>query len=573
MSTQPTYPFSAIVGQDDFKLALLLNIIDPSLGGVLAMGDRGTGKTTTVRSLSELMSGEGTDFPFVNLPIGATEDRVLGSVNLETLINEKKQVVQPGLLAQADGGILYIDEVNLLNDYLMDVLLDAAATGGYHLEREAISQWMDSRFCLVGTMNPEEGELRPQLLDRFGLAVEITTPQDKPTRMQISERRIAFDTDPETFLSGYREAEQKICRQILNAKEGLPRISIPETCREQVADITIEHRTEGMRADILIQKAARAHAALNSRDTVTSEDVEIVAPLVLHHRSNQNDSGQAEPDNTNSDSGGNSSTGSSDGNQSSQPTSGQNSGQEQQFQPVDSEITLPLSRYLPESSTRGNALELPVTKQGIKNPDINQQDRTPDIPETVRHYLVRNTTKIHYKTRKAKTGLLLLFLVDSSGSMAKNRQIAYIKGIISQTLEQHKHRRIQYALVSLSGGEAQIQTRPTPDQSRFLDTLTALPTGGKTNMHSGVMRSAELIRQTGYNRPDNRDQVNLYIFTDGKFNTGGRDPFQSGVSQYRKHLKGLQHTEVIDTETSFVPLHMAKQFADAINANYRKVTV
>ena len=161
------FPFTAICGQDDFKLALLLCMIDPSLGGVLALGDKGTGKTTTVRALQSLMKNIESDFPFVNLPIGATEDRVLGSVHLETLINEKKLEVQKGLLSKAHQGILYIDEINLLNDYLMDVLLDASSSGGYFLERDTISQWLDSRFCLVGTMNPEEGDLRPQLLDRF----------------------------------------------------------------------------------------------------------------------------------------------------------------------------------------------------------------------------------------------------------------------------------------------------------------------------------------------------------------------------------------------------------------------
>ncbi len=195
MSDHKTFPYAAIVGQNNFKLALELSLVDRSIGGVLVSGDKGTGKTTTVRSLSALMR-EGNGFPFINLPVGASEDRVLGTVDIEKLINEKRQVLQRGLLAQANGGILYIDEVNLLPDYLTDILLDAAATGGYHLERDGLSAWQESRFSLVGTMNPEEGALRPQLLDRFGLGVDVKTPHDVAERVQIARRRIAFDSDP-----------------------------------------------------------------------------------------------------------------------------------------------------------------------------------------------------------------------------------------------------------------------------------------------------------------------------------------------------------------------------------------
>ncbi|SFW35009.1 ATP-binding protein [Chitinophaga sancti] len=277
------YPFTAICGQEDFKLALTLCMIDPGLGGVLALGDKGTGKTTTVRGLSQLLQ----DIPFVNLPIGATEDRVLGTVKLDVLLNEKRLEIQAGLLAAAHQGILYIDEVNLLSDYLMDVLLDAAATGGYYLERDTVSQWMESRFCLVGTMNPEEGNLRPQLLDRFGLSVHISTPTDKALRMEIVERRVAFDTDAAGFVKRFKSEEELLAAKIIAAQTLLPSVKLLPEIYEVVAELCIQHQVEGMRADILLMKAARAYAAYHGQKKVTAADVDTVQGFVLSHRSRQ----------------------------------------------------------------------------------------------------------------------------------------------------------------------------------------------------------------------------------------------------------------------------------------------
>lgn len=280
-----SFPFTAIYAQEDFKLALILCMIDPGLGGVLALGDKGTGKTTTVRGLSHLMQHGIADFPFVNLPIGATEDRVLGTIRLDILINEKRTEVQQGLLAAANQGILYIDEVNLLNDYLMDVLLDAAASGGYHLERDTISKWFESKFCLVGTMNPEEGELRPQLLDRFGLSVTVKTPMDRLDRMEIINRRLQFDTDTPDFLKKYETQEQQLAQQIMYARAQLKQVSYSDIILSNIADTCIQYQVEGLRADILLLKAARAHAAFYSKREVTTDDIHRVMPFVLSHRS------------------------------------------------------------------------------------------------------------------------------------------------------------------------------------------------------------------------------------------------------------------------------------------------
>jgi magnesium chelatase subunit I len=281
------FPFTAVCGQEDFKRALILCMIDPSLGGVLALGDKGTGKTTTARGLGSVMKKMDPEFPFVHLPIGATEDRVLGTLQLDTLIHEKKLVIQKGLLAAAHKGVLYIDEVNLLNDYLMDVLLDSAASGGYHLERDTISRWMESRFCLVGTMNPEEGELRPQLLDRFGLSVTVKTPAVKHLRMEIVQRRLQFDADPRAFYEQYREHEEELAGKIKAAQAQLPSVRLSSAIHEVITDTCIHHKVEGLRADILLMKASRAHAAFQNRTDVTKDDVQQIMHLVIAHRTKQ----------------------------------------------------------------------------------------------------------------------------------------------------------------------------------------------------------------------------------------------------------------------------------------------
>ncbi len=290
------FPFTAIVGQEDFKLCLILNLIDPTLGGVLATGDKGTGKTTTVRALSQLMGS--ASVPFINLPLGATEDRVLGSIALEPLINEKKKVVEPGLLALANGGILYIDEINLLNDYLMDILLDASASGGYYLEREGISQWLESRICLTGTMNPEEGDLRPQLLDRFGLCVDIFTPLAIDQRREITARRLAFESNPAAFLKKYKGEEERLRSILLNAGKKIAAMEIPDAVSLRCSELALEHKVEGMRADILLMKAARAYAAYQERSRVDVADVDAVAHFVLKHRSNSSSSSRKQENNS-----------------------------------------------------------------------------------------------------------------------------------------------------------------------------------------------------------------------------------------------------------------------------------
>jgi magnesium chelatase subunit I len=316
---RPVFPFTAIVGQEEMKLALLLNVIDPKIGGVMIMGDRGTGKSTTVRALvdllpeiqvvaddpfnsdpfdPELMSEEvrqrirhqedlpitSTKISMVDLPLGATEDRVCGTIDIEKALTEGVKAFEPGLLAKANRGILYVDEVNLLDDHLVDVLLDAAASGWNTVEREGISISHPARFILIGSGNPEEGELRPQLLDRFGMHAQVGTVKEAELRVKIVEQRASFDEDPLAFRKAYDLSQINLSAQIQKARERLSNVKIDYDLRVNISKICSELNVDGLRGDIVTNRAAKALVALGDRSEVTPKDILTIIPLCLRHR-------------------------------------------------------------------------------------------------------------------------------------------------------------------------------------------------------------------------------------------------------------------------------------------------
>jgi magnesium chelatase subunit I len=318
--TTPVFPFTAIVGQEEMKLALQLNVIDPKIGGVMIMGDRGTGKSTTIRAIAdllpeieivkddpfnshptnlELMSNdvksllqtdpskletEWIKIPMVDLPLGATEDRVCGTIDIEKALTEGVKAFEPGLLAKANRGILYVDEVNLLDDHLVDILLDSAASGWNTVEREGISIRHPARFVLVGSGNPEEGELRPQLLDRFGMHAEIRTVKDPILRVKVVEERTSFDQSPMIWIENYESQQQELRDRIVAAQKLLPNVEIDYDLRIKISEVCSQLDVDGLRGDIVTNRAARAHAAYNNRDKVTVEDISKIITLCLRHR-------------------------------------------------------------------------------------------------------------------------------------------------------------------------------------------------------------------------------------------------------------------------------------------------
>ncbi|GAB19154.1 putative magnesium chelatase subunit [Gordonia effusa NBRC 100432] len=278
------YPFSAVVGQDQLKLALILSAIAPGIGGVLIRGEKGTAKSTIVRGLGPLLGESGHPRPVVDLPIGATEDRVVGSLDVTRALRDGEAVFTPGLLARADRGVLYIDEVNLLADHLVDVLLDAAASGRVTVERDGISHTSSTEFVLVGTMNPEEGELRPQLLDRFGLAVDVVAARDVEERVEVVTRRLEFDSDPTAFVQRFAEDEAELTRRIRQARATIGSVELPVTELRRIAAICAHLDVDGMRGDIVVARAATAHAAWRGGDAITADDVRVAVELALPHR-------------------------------------------------------------------------------------------------------------------------------------------------------------------------------------------------------------------------------------------------------------------------------------------------
>ena len=315
----PIFPFTAIVGQEEMKLALELNVIDPKIGGVIIMGDRGTGKSTTIRAIAdllpeiaivrddafnshptnpELMSSEiltqfqnnGTieteliKIPMVDLPLGATEDRVCGTIDIEKALTEGVKAFEPGLLAKANRGILYVDEVNLLDDHLVDILLDSAASGWNTVEREGISVRHPARFVLVGSGNPEEGELRPQLLDRFGMHAEIKTVKDPVLRVKVVEERTSFDQTPTLWIENYEIQQQKLRHKIIEAQKLLPSVDLEYDLRIRISEVCSRLDVDGLRGDIVTNRAAKAYAAYNGRNKVSIDDISKIITLCLRHR-------------------------------------------------------------------------------------------------------------------------------------------------------------------------------------------------------------------------------------------------------------------------------------------------
>lgn len=320
------FPFSAIVGQDEMKLAILIAAVDSKVGGVLAFGDRGTGKSTTVRALAALLpkmrvvlhcrygcdpekpaglcelctggnkkdekekniKGRQVPVPVIDLPLGATEDRVVGALDLERALTQGEKAFEPGLLARAHRGFLYIDEVNLLEDHLVDLLLDVAASGENVVEREGLSVRHPARFVLIGSGNPEEGELRPQLLDRFGLSVEVKTPEDLTTRIEVVRRRDEYEKNPEAFANKWKSKDAKLRKQISAARTRLDSVKVADAVLERSARLCMSLGTDGLRGELTLVRAARAYAALEGDDSVLDKHLRVVAPPALRHRLRRN---------------------------------------------------------------------------------------------------------------------------------------------------------------------------------------------------------------------------------------------------------------------------------------------
>ncbi len=641
------FPFSAIVGQELMKRALIFNAIDASIGGVLITGTRGTAKSTAARAFAELLpkieTVAGDSFnrapskddrekavvisaPFVNLPIGATEDRVLGTLNVEKILQTGEKHFEAGLLAKANRGVLYVDEINLLPDHLVDVLLDAVAMGINRVEREGVSFAHEARVILIGTMNPEEGELRPQLLDRFGLAVSVTGYFEAATRIEVVRRRIAFESNAAQFLEKWHGEESELSARIERARNSIDSVEVPDEMLERIAEKCAEAGADGLRADITAYKTARAVAAYDGRETVNEQDVDEALILVLAHRRRTKSA--------NSDGGANKNlppdkNDKNDKNDKPSPESekpkqsplnkrnapeklaenqSESSSTDNEARQDESNEKLSAQNSAAEKTYAiGNALNLAnVGSKRLKNLKEPAQifgrrnyAEAKRVGQTVRALLPKKNEKLdlaieatvinaaidfpaqnavekssrlqilpvhwRHRQRKIRTRNLIIFLVDASGSMAAQTRMQTAKGAIASLLEDSYQKRDAVALVAFRGESAIEILPPTRSQIFAYRRLAELPTGGRTPLAAGLEKARQIIERQA--RKGERVQPFLVLVSDGRATSPDKNAFESAIMEaanlQKLNVRGL----CIDTEAGRLRFGNTGKIAEILGAD------
>ncbi|MFJ2372519.1 putative cobaltochelatase [Streptomyces sp. NPDC087769] len=639
MSTH--FPFTAVVGQQDLQLALLLNSVAPNIGGVLVRGEKGTAKSTAVRALSALLpevdvvsgcrfscapespdpacpdgphepgTGVSRDARMVELPVGASEDRLVGALDIERALAEGVKAFEPGLLADAHRGILYVDEVNLLHDHLVDLLLDAAAMGASYVEREGVSVRHAARFLLVGTMNPEEGELRPQLLDRFGLTVEVAASRETDQRVEVVRRRLAYDDDPAGFVAGWAGEEDALRARIVAARALLPEVRLGDSALRQIAATCAAFEVDGMRADIVMARTATALAAWAGRTDVLAEDVRQAALLALPHRRRrnpfdapgldedklddtleQNSGGDDDPDPDGPGGGGRPPQGdgpdtppapegeAGDAPAPSVPEQGQEQGQGQPSgggdrQPVGA--TEPFRTKMLSvpglgegaAGRRSRARTEHGRTTGARRPQgaLIKLHLAATVQAAAPHQrsrgrsgrgLVVRRDDLRQATREGREGNLVLFVVDASGSMAARQRMAAVKGAVLSLLLDAYQRRDKVGLITFRGRDAEVALPPTSSVDAAAARLELLPTGGRTPLAAGLLKAHEVLRVERLRDPSRRPL--LVVVTDGRA-TGGPDPVALASRAARLHEAQGVASVVVDCESGPVRLGLAGSLA------------
>ncbi|MFF4762341.1 putative cobaltochelatase [Streptomyces sp. NPDC001292] len=602
------YPFTAIVGQDDLRLALLLNAVSPRVGGVLVRGEKGTAKSTAVRALAALLpdvdvvSGcrfscdpgspdptcpdgphsagafESRPTRMVELPVGASEDRLIGALDIERALSEGVKAYEPGLLAHAHRGILYVDEVNLLSDHLVDGMLDAAAMGACHVEREGVSVRHAARFLLVGTMNPEEGELRPQLLDRFGLTVEVAASREPEERVEVVRRRLAHDDDPKGFAARWAAEEAAVRQRIVAARELLPSVRLGDGALRQIAATCSAFEVDGMRADIVMARTATALAAWAGRTDVLAEDVRQAALLALPHRRRRNpfdapgldedkldetleQFGDPEDDDPDPDSDPDGGPGGGGGQPAPDDGGPQDGGSAAQPEAGDGGEPQPSGAGAGEQSAvrasepfRTKVLSVPGLGEGSagrRSRARTEHGRTigarrprgaltrlhlaATVQAAAPHQRTRGRSgpglvvrrdDLRQATREGREGNLVLFVVDASGSMAARQRMSAVKGAVLSLLLDAYQRRDKVGLVTFRGKDAQVALPPTSSVDAAAVRLESLPTGGRTPLAAGLLRAHEVLRVERLRDPARRALV--VVVTDGRATDTGAARSASG---------------------------------------------
>ena len=638
-----TYPFTAIVGQEEMKLALILNLVDSLIGGVLIMGHRGTGKSTAVRALADLLppievvagcpyncdpaepcpncltnddrSSQSVPVPVVELPLGATEDRVCGTIDIERALASGRKVFDPGLLARANRGFLYIDEVNLLEDHLVDLLLDVAATGRNRVEREGISVEHPASFVLIGSGNPEEGDLRPQLLDRFGLHTEVVTENYLKNRVDIVERRDAYDHDRAAFCESFASEQRQLAKQIARGRSSLRKVTVPRAILEKIAQLCADLKVDGHRGELTIMRGARALAAFEGRRSVSDEDVRRVSAMSLRHRLRrdaldetatseqiqqavdevlpQEDRDEADDNPAGVDPVLNQRSSAARNGARPNKADGpsppavdnrrRESRLEEQLQPKER------SRKTGSKTRRSAGAKAAMQQlhgRYTRSVSFKNDGAKVAVDATVRAMVNQaggtllpiSSSALRYKLLKDKQGTLFVFAIDASGSMAANR-IARAKSTILKLLRKSYLNRDSVAIVSFHGMTANLDLPPSRSILRARRVLDSLRMGGSTPLGAGLVTTIELIKLVG----DKFGETVVLLFTDGRSNVPLR---RNGLNlRALRHLKiegelrelnaALRKTEarviVVDTQREFESSEETRRLAEILQAQFVKL--
>jgi len=603
----PAYPFSALVGHDRLQLALLLCAVRPGIGGVLIRGEKGTAKSTAVRALAAVLAAADPDAGLVELPIGATEDRVVGSLDLQKVLRDGEHAFSPGLLSRAHRGVLYVDEVNLLPDHLVDVLLDAAAMGRVHVERDGVSRSYESRFVLIGTMNPEEGELRPQLLDRFGLTVDVAASREVPVRSEVIRRRLAYEADPAGFAAAYAEADSDLARRIAAARRMLGRVVLGDAELDRIAAVCAAFDVDGMRADLVVARTAVAHAAWRAASIgargdaadrgedlrVGVEDIRVAVELALPHRRRRDpfdDPGldSAELDAALSAAMGLGEDPGPDPEPEPDPPGGgpaESTAESAVRQQNSSSATRPSAA--PSKTFRTRSLTVPGVGEGsagrrsaARNSTgaVVRPSATPGAGYGVHLFgtllaaagnaagpgpLRPEVGDIRHADRIGREGNLVIFVVDASGSMAARDRMAAVGGAAQSLLRDAYQRRDKVAVITFRAGGARVVLPPTTSAYIASARLRRFDTGGTTPLAEGLLAARDVVVRERVRDRTRRPLV--VVLTDGRA-TGGPDPLgRSRIAASRLVAEGAAAV-VVDCETGFVRLGLAAELAGHLRA-------